>query len=134
MRLKLIVVVSLLAAIIGSGTSIGVILAAFSSLKPIRTPGLLVLSTFLLPVVTVLLAATFVYRHTARRRKVQALLTTILSILLSLLFFILASVWTARMGSPSGPIAGKTVAQTNLLLYRSQGIYHEPDVFIQVHA
>lgn len=96
MRLKLVLIASLLAAIIGSGASIAIILAVFSSLRPVSTPGLLVLSTFLLPVVMVLVAAIFVYRHTARRRKLQAVLTAILATVLSLTVFILASLATAR--------------------------------------
>ena len=96
MRPKLVFVASLLAAISGSGTSIAIILAASSSLKPMSAPGALVLSTFLLPALTVLLASIFVYRHTARRRKLQAFLTGILSIILSLTVFITASILTAR--------------------------------------
>ncbi len=96
MRPKLVFVASLLAAISGSGASIAIILAASSSLKPILAPGALVLSTFFLPALTVLLATIFVYRHTARRRKLQAFLTVILSIFLSLAVFIVASVVTAR--------------------------------------
>jgi uncharacterized membrane-anchored protein len=96
MRLKLVLMASLCAAIIGSGASIAIILAVFSSLRPLSTPGLLVLSTFVLPGVMVLLASIFVYRHTARRRKLQALLTAILATVLSLTVFILASIATAR--------------------------------------
>ena len=96
MRLKLVLIASLFAAIIGSGASIAIILAVFSSLRPVSTPGLLVLSTFVLPVVMVLLASIFVYRHTARRRKLQAVLTAILATVLSLTVFILASIATAR--------------------------------------
>ena len=103
MRLKLVLIASLFAAIIGSGASIAIILAVFSSLRPVSTPGLLVLSTFVLPVVTVLLASVFVYRHTARRRKLQALLTAILAAVLSLTVFILASIATARSKSIQPP-------------------------------
>jgi glucose-6-phosphate-specific signal transduction histidine kinase len=103
MRLKLVLIVSLVAAFIGSGTSIAIIFTVFSSLKPITTPGLLVLSTILLPAISVFLASTFVYRHTARRRKLQAALTAILSILLSLAGFILASIVTSRFNSIPPP-------------------------------
>src|SRR5438552_1994384 len=106
MRLTLVLIASLFAAIIGSGASIAIILAVFSSLRPVSTPGLLVLSTFVLPVVTVLLASVFVYRHTARRRKLQAFLTAILATVLSLTVFILASIATART-KPIELICGK---------------------------
>jgi uncharacterized BrkB/YihY/UPF0761 family membrane protein len=97
MRLKLVFIASLLAALTGAGASVAIILAVFSSLNTLSSPGLLVLSTFLLPIVTCLLASIFVYRHTARRRKLQAALTAILSIVLTLAAFIVASIVTARL-------------------------------------
>ncbi len=57
---------------------------------------MLVLSTFVLPVLTVLLATIFVYRHTARRRKLQAALTTLVALLLTIALFVLASIYTSR--------------------------------------
>lgn len=97
MRLKLVLIASLLAAVLGAGSSIAIILAVFSNLHPIRSPSLLVLATFLLPLGTCLLASIFVYRHTARRRRLQAVLTAMLSILLGLAAFIVASIVTAPL-------------------------------------
>lgn len=102
MRLKLVLIASFVSAIVGSGASIAVILGNFSSLRGLSAPDLLVASTFILPIVAVVLAAIFVYRHTARRRKTQALLTGILAAFLSLAIFILASVLTSR-ATPSQP-------------------------------
>ncbi len=96
MRLKLVIISSLFAAIIGAGSTIGIILAVFSSLKPIASPGLLVISTYLLPTLMIILSATFVYRHTARRRKLQATLTALIALLVTIAFFVIASVITAR--------------------------------------
>jgi len=96
MRLKLVIISSLIAAIVGAGSAIAIILSVFSSLKPVTSPGLLVLSTYLLPALMIVLATMFVYRHTARRRKLQAALTTLVSLLLVIAFFVLASVITAR--------------------------------------
>jgi purine-cytosine permease-like protein len=104
MRLKLVLIASFVAAIVGSGASIAIILGKFSSLKGISAPDLLVASTFILPVAAVVVAAIFVYRHTARRRKTQALLTGILGAFLSLAIFILASVLTSR-ATPTQPPA-----------------------------
>jgi purine-cytosine permease-like protein len=98
MRLKLILIASLLAAVVGSGTAIGVILAVSASLKLVSSPGLLVLSTFALPAAAVSCASIFVYRHTARRRKLQATLTAIMALLLCLATFIAASLITVRLG------------------------------------
>ncbi len=75
MRLKLVLISSLIAAVVGAGSTIAIILLVFSSLKPINAPGWLVLLTYLLPLLATLLASIFVYRHTARRRKLQAALT-----------------------------------------------------------
>ena len=98
MRLKLVVFASLLAAIAGAGSCIALVLGVFSP-KALSSPGLLVASTFLLPIATVVIASVFVYRHTARRRKLQAFLTVVLATLLTLLFFVLASVLSSRSGN-----------------------------------
>ena len=105
MRLKLVLIASLLAALVGAGSAIALVLLVFSSLGPITTPGLLVLSTYLLPVLTTLLAAIFVYRHTARRRKLQAALTVLLALLLSLSLFVAASIYSSR-SEPLNPEPG----------------------------
>jgi len=96
MRLKLVLMSSLIAAVAGAGVATGIILSVFSSLNSISRPGVLVVSTYLLPVIAILLASIFVYRHTARRRKLQAALTAILSILLTILIFVIASIVSAR--------------------------------------
>lgn len=98
MRLKLIIFTSLLAALVGSGASIAIVLGAFSSLKPLNTPGVLVLSTFLLPAGAIVWATVFVYRHTARRRKLQATMTALLGLLLALGTFTATVVLTSRAG------------------------------------
>ena len=105
MRLKLVFIVSSLAALIGAGGSIGIIVGLLST-KSMSSIGPLALATFALPVLSVLLASMFVYRHTAKRRKLQAFLTAILAMFLSMCLFILASVLTARRNSqPPPPIA-----------------------------
>lgn len=102
MRLKLVLIASFVSAVVGSGASIAIILGKFSSLQGLSAPDLLVASTFILPIATVVIAAIFVYRHTARRRKTQALLTGILGVFLSLAILILASLLTSR-ATPSEP-------------------------------
>jgi purine-cytosine permease-like protein len=102
MRLKLVLIASFLSAIVGAGASIAIILGRFSSLKGLSAPDLLVASTFILPIAAVVVAAIFVYRHTARRRKTQAVLTGVLGAFLSLAIFIVASVLTSRT-TPTQP-------------------------------
>lgn len=109
MRLKLVFAASALAALAGAGSCIALVLGVFSvdALSQPR-PGLLVASTLLVPIATIIFAAIFVYRHTARRRKLQALLTTLIATLLTLGLFIVASVLTSRRvptepTQPAGP-------------------------------
>lgn len=96
MRLKLILIASLLAALAGSAASIAIVLGLSASLKPLHSPGLLALATFVLPAGTIAWATVFVYRHTARRRKLQALMTALLGLLLSLSTFTAAVLLTSR--------------------------------------
>ncbi len=103
MRLKLVLIASFVSAIVGTGASVAIILGKFSSLKEPAAPDLLVISSFILPIAAAVLAASFVYRHTARRRKTQALLTGILAAFLSLGIFILTSVLTSRATSTQPP-------------------------------
>ena len=87
MRLKLVFAASLLAAIVGAGSCIALVLGVFS-VQALSTPGLLVASTLLLPIATIVFASIFVYRHTARRRRLQAFLTAIIAALLTIALFI----------------------------------------------
>jgi hypothetical protein len=103
MRLKLVLISAVIAALVGAGSAIVIVLSVFSSLRPITTPGMLVVSTYLLPILTTLLASVFVYRHTARRRKLQAVLTAIITLVLTLLLFVLASIVTAHR-RPAEPL------------------------------
>ncbi|HEY6232496.1 MAG TPA: hypothetical protein VIW64_14635 [Pyrinomonadaceae bacterium] len=109
MRLKLVLICSSIAAIVGAGAASAIIVSVFSSLTPITRPGVVVVLTYLLPLTAILLASIFVYRHTARRRKLQAILTATLSILLTILFFIVASIVTARR-APINPETPRDVS------------------------
>jgi hypothetical protein len=107
MRLKLVFAASALAAIVGAGSSTALVLGFFS-VKALSSPGLLVVSTLLLPLATTVFAAIFVYRHTAKRRKLQALLTTLIATVLTLCIFILAAILSSRLPPieptrPAGP-------------------------------
>ena len=107
MRLKLVFAAAALAAIVGAGSCIALVLGVFS-VKALSSPGLLVVSTLVLPIAAITFAAIFVYRHTARRRKLQAFLTTLVAILLTLCLFIVATVLSARRTpteptQPAGP-------------------------------
>jgi uncharacterized BrkB/YihY/UPF0761 family membrane protein len=111
MRLKLVLAISLLAAVVGAGSCIALVLGVFSE-KALSNPGLLVASTLLLPVTTIIFSSIFVYRHTARRRKLQAFLTAILATLLTLGLFIFASILSARKNpvEPPQPVGPQIVS------------------------
>ena len=107
MRLKLVVIASLLAAVVGAGSCIALVLGVFS-VQALSSPGLLVTATLLLPIAAIIFASIFVYRHTARRRRLQAFLTVVLATLLTLALFIVASIVSARRNptepaQPAGP-------------------------------
>ena len=95
MRLKVVIAASVLAAVVGAGICTALVLGVFS-VKTLSNPGLLVTSTLVLPIATIAFASIFVYRHTARRRKLQAFLTAIIAIILTLTFLIAASILTGR--------------------------------------
>jgi amino acid transporter len=108
MRLKLVLISSLVAATVGAGSAIAIILSVFSSLTPIASPGLLVVAIYLLPLLMIVLAAIFVYRHTARRRKLQATLTAIVTLLLTITFFVITSIVTSR-NDPSATMGHRRI-------------------------
>ncbi len=84
MRWKLLVVASLVAAVVGAAGAYGVAAAIwrFSQQHPPSTLTLLI-SAEIVPLVASLIVGIFVYRHTARRRKLQVFLVVLFSLLLS---------------------------------------------------
>ena len=109
MRLKLVIIASLLAAFVGAGASIALILGVLT-VKTLSSPGPLAIATLLLPMATIVFASIFVYRHTARRRKLQAFLTALIATLLTLSIFILTSALTSRSGPPEPVLPGPHIA------------------------
>ena len=86
MRWKLLLVASLLASLAGVGLCLGLgyLLGYGPPSRPPAPPGLLVVGLLLFPLAAVLLASIFVYRHTARRRSLQAMATALFSMTLTL--------------------------------------------------
>jgi hypothetical protein len=78
--------------------------------KALSSPGLLVTSTLLLPAAAIIFASIFVYRHTARRRRLQAFVTAILATMLTLALFVCASILSARW-NPQVPKRGDQIAR-----------------------
>ena len=98
MRWKLLVIASLLAALTGAGVSF-VIFPTLMNV-PMRETLLDVLTSNLSPLLyaapPAAAAAVFVYRHTARRRKLQAAVTVLLSLCLALALFQAAGYFITR--------------------------------------
>lgn len=86
MRLKLVLLTSLIAALLAVLLSIGINFAAFGSIDqaPDRWVGWMYSAVYLPPFVIALLAGVFVYRHTASRRKLQGAMTAVLVVIYSL--------------------------------------------------
>jgi hypothetical protein len=84
LRWKLLVITSLAAAIAGAGGSYGLVYAVLYFSPGTRSSRvILFLCAELFPIATSVYAAVFVYRHTARRRKLQVIITVLLSLVLS---------------------------------------------------
>jgi hypothetical protein len=100
-RWKLLIAASLVAAIVGAGACL---LAA--RLLPAASPSAAApgaaWAVLLLPLGAVATASVFVYRHTARRRSLQAAATALLASLLTLTALVAGSVF---LGRPRGDIA-----------------------------
>jgi uncharacterized membrane protein len=79
------------------------VLASTASVSVPGKPGLLISVSILLPIAAIIFAAIFVYRHTAKRRKLQAFITAILATILTLGLFVLATILSARRGISDTP-------------------------------
>ncbi|MBA2646417.1 MAG: hypothetical protein H0U81_06420 [Pyrinomonadaceae bacterium] len=92
MRWKLLLVTSLLAAVAGAGASLVIIYALLGSTAArILSPDIPVAGALLIPVGFIIYAAIFVYRHTSRRRALQAITTVLFAIVLIAAAFAAAS-------------------------------------------
>jgi hypothetical protein len=105
MRWKLLIITSLVAAVVGAGGSLGLALGLTGSTRRPAALDIYVILTLLFPLAAVFFASFFVYRHTARWRKSQALSTALLSILLTLTMLIVGSILLAQSPSEQGPPA-----------------------------
>jgi hypothetical protein len=99
MRWKLILIVSLLASSLGAALTVLLLYFFSGSLQALKLSALELIATCVVPALTVVLASLFVYRHTARRRTLQALLTAVVAVFL-ILSFILAAILVVRRRPP----------------------------------
>ncbi len=93
MRWKLLLVTSLLSAVAGAGASLAIIYALLgSTIARILSPDIPTAATALLmPAGFITFAAIFVYRHTSRRRALQAITTVLFAVVMTAAAFAAAS-------------------------------------------
>lgn len=85
MRWKLLFIITLLTAIVGTAACMVMIYGFLgSTVGSLRTAARPALYALLIPVAATTFAAVFVYRHTSRRRALQATITVFAAILLTL--------------------------------------------------
>ena len=99
MRWKLLIAATTLATFLGAGTSLGLAHWLLGGAGRLRAPDAAALAVFVVPVAAITYASIFVYRHTARLRPLQAAMTAMLSLLLTLAAIIAGSLLLA----PSAP-------------------------------
>lgn len=90
MRWKLLIAASLLAALAGAGAVAAV--ARFASAPPGGGAGAAASAGLLAPAAAIVFASVFVYRHTARRRTIQAMATALLAGVLTLAALLAGSI------------------------------------------
>jgi len=106
-RWKLLVIASLAAVVAGTGGSAGLLYLLTGRAGPNGSAGWLVLAAPLLPLAAITYASVFVYRHTARRRKLQAAAAALVSLALTLAVYLAFALFTPRREPPPerGPLA-----------------------------
>jgi amino acid transporter len=106
MRWKLLVLVSLIASLVGCGIAIAIIF--FLSRSPgtasLRSFDLVALSPLIFPLALIIAASFFVYRHTAKRRRLQAIATALLSAILMIAFFFVTMLFLIKRGQDQPPV------------------------------
>lgn len=91
MRWKLLVLVSLVAALLALGLWSAVIVALFGSARVLAQSDWRLLASLAIPLGVAISAGFFVYRHTAKRRRTQALIAMLFVLLLTGALYIVAS-------------------------------------------
>ena len=131
MRWKLLVLVSLVAALIASASWFLLIIVFFNgSAAILPLDGQLWPLSLTLPFLLAIFGGFFVYRHTSRRRKTQALITGLAVLALTALMC-LTILGLLRNRSARGCFF-ICQAQPDFFLHGFKRIDHEPDVIIKL--
>ena len=111
MRWKLLLVTSLLASAAGAGACLGLgyLFGADASRRLPASPDLLVAGLLIVPAAAITFASIFVYRHTARRRSLQAMATALFSITLTLALLYASVFYLSRRRPFEPPLPAHTL-------------------------
>lgn len=109
MRWKLLLIASLVATLIGAGSPLGIVYGLSGPTHQLREPDIFIISILLIPVAAITGAGFFVYRHTARRRQIQAVLTVLIATLLTLTVLIFSSILLAKPAPAPEPVPRRNV-------------------------
>ena len=96
MRWKLLIVAALLAAVVGAGACFAARYFLLDLARAPVSPGWIVAAMLLVPLAAMAYVGVFVYRHTARRRALQAVAAVLLAALLTLTALMLGSLLLGR--------------------------------------
>jgi len=103
MRWKFLVIVSIVAALLACSLWCSVVLLFFGPASIVRLNSLWPLS-FAIPLAGSFAAALFVYRHTSRRRKLQAVIATcVVIVLIAAGYFVAAKLLPTYLTIPYAP-------------------------------
>jgi len=91
MRWKLVLLTSLAAALLACGLWYLVAIALFGSAAALARSDSVLLASLAVPLAMTVIASYFVYRHTSRRRKTQASITIVASLLLTVAAYVVTS-------------------------------------------
>ena len=101
MRWKLLVLVSVIAAALALVLWSAVAIALFGSARVKARNDWILFVSLLIPFIISIFAGFFVYRHTASRRKSQALIATVLVIILTAASYVIfGGIFVSRLGIP----------------------------------
>jgi hypothetical protein len=100
-RWKLLLAVSLVGGLAGLGLWSILAVVIFGSARVMAQEDWRLLSSLIIPLFVTAFASIFVYRHTSKRRKLQALLTTIFVLVATVLIYVASStVFVSRLYVP----------------------------------
>jgi uncharacterized membrane protein len=101
MRWKLLGLVSVIGALFGVALWSAVTIAVFGSASVLARDYRVLLGSLVVPLTVTVFGALFVYRHTAHRRKTQAAIATLITLLLAAIFYLAAArLITSRLSIP----------------------------------